>query len=284
MLLQQLPGVEMRPSLTTPDGTVMQLPTAGPLHPLWLELGCYLGKRFRSDWCTSADSIVREEFARYPTAEAFYRESEVYLYHLIGYWLEGQKRPAHAWLLQSTGNVRCSVLDYGCGIGCDGIWLLDAGYDVSFADIEGPSLAFLRWRLAQRFYYGSPVYALPLAPGAQEHTFVFCMDVLEHLPPAEHPKLLAHLATLGRFVLVNLIDDKAANGTVHHPVDVEGLTAFLRVHWSLVYQDHYLSRTGNRTRFVCYGAEVPAALARQLVPEGARMLAEHEEEWGHAKD
>ena len=278
MLIQQLSGVEMRPSMTTPDGTVIQLPIEGPLHPLWLELACYLGKRFRSDWCTSADHIVQEEFARYPSAEAFYRESEVYLYHLLGYWLEGCKRPAHAWLLQSTGNVRCSVLDYGCGIGCDGLWLLDAGYDVSFVDMEGPSLAFLRWRLAQRFYYGSPIYTLPLTQSIPQHTFVWCMDVLEHLPSAEHQDFLAHLASLGRFVLVNLIQDKAADGTVHYPVDVEGLTAFLREQWSLVYEDHYLSRTGNRTRFVCYGKDIPAALVRRLVPAEGTMLAGHEEE------
>ena len=278
MLIQQLPGVDFRPSITTPDGTVIQLPTEGPLHPVWLELMCYLGKRFRSDWCTSSDSIVQEEFARYPSADAFYRESEVYLYHLLGYWLEGCKRPAHAWLLQSTGNVRCSVLDYGCGVGCDGLWLLDAGYDVSFADIPSPSLEFLRWRLRQRWYYGSPVYEVPLTPDVPQHTFVWAMDVLEHLPPAEHEAFLMHLASLGRFVLVNLIDDKAADGTVHHPVDVEGLTAFLRERGSLVFQDHYLSRTGNRTRFVCYGPEVPAALIRQLTPQGTGMLAEHEEE------
>lgn len=280
MLLGQLAGVEMRPSLTTPDGTVMQLPTEGPIHPVWLELMCYLGKRFRPDWCTSDDRIVLDEFARYPSAEAFYRESDVYLYHLLGYWLEGYKRPAHAWLLQSTGNVRCSVLDYGCGIGCDGLWFLDAGYDVSFADMEGPSLAFLRWRLAQRFYYGSPVYTLPLMQPIPHHTIIWCMDVLEHLPSAEHRDFLAHLATLGRFVLMNLIDDKAADGTVHHPVDVEGLTAFLREQGSLVYQDHYVSRTGNRTRFVCYGQDVPAALVRPLVPEEGTRLAGHEEEVG----
>ena len=278
MLLRQLSGVDVRLSVTVPDGTVMQLPTEGPLHPLWLELACYLGKRFRSEWCTSEDRIVQEEFAQYPSADAFYRESEVYLYHLIGYWLEGCKRPAHAWLLQSTGNVRCSVLDYGCGIGCDGLWLLDAGYDVSFADVPSRSLDFLRWRLAQRLYYGSPVYELPLVGTIPQHMFIWCMDVLEHLPSAEHRDFLTHLATLGRFVLINFIDDKNADGTVHHPVDVEGLTAFLGQHGSLIYEDHYLSRTGNRTRFLCYGKEVPASLVRQRVPGGTQRLAEHEEE------
>ena len=260
MLLQQLPGVEARLSVTLPDGTVMQLPVEGPLHPLWIELACYLGKDFRSAWCTSEDRIVDEEFRRYASADAFYRDSEVYLYHLIGYWLEGCKRPAHAWVLQSTPNKRASLLDYGCGIGCDGLWFLDAGYDVSFADMPSRSLDFLRWRLRQRLYLGTPVYELPLAGAIPQHTFVFCMDVLEHLPPDEHEAFLAHLGTLGRCVLVNLIDDRAADGTVHYPVDIEGLTRYVQQHWTLVYQDFYARPDGGKTRLVCYGDRVPAAL------------------------
>ena len=260
MMLQQLDGVEVRLSVTLPDGTWMQLPTSGPLHPVWIELACYLGKAFRAEWCTADDRLVAEEFARYPSAEAFYRESDVYLYHLIGYWLEGCKRPAHAWVLQSTPNKRASVLDYGCGIGCDGLWLLDAGYDVSFADVPSRSLDFLRWRLRQRCYLGTPVHELPLGGGIAPHTFIWCMDVLEHVPPAEHEALLAHLASLGLFVLVNLIDDKTADGTVHHPVDVDGLTQYVQQRWTLVYQDYYARPDGSKTRLLCYGADIPAAL------------------------
>ena len=278
MLIQQLPGVDVRPSITTPDGTVFQLPPDGYLHPVWLELACYLGKRFRSDWCGSSDSVVQAEFAKYPSADAFYRESEVYLYHLLGYWLEGCKRPAHAWLLQSTGNVRCSVLDYGCGVGCDGLWLLDAGYDVSFADVPSPSLEFLRWRLRQRWHFGAPIYTLPLTQAVPSHTFVWCMDVVEHLPPDDHLPFLEHLASLGQFVLVNLIADAHADGTVHHPVDIEGLTAAIRERWSLVYQDYYVERTGNRTRFVCYGPAVPVALLKTLALEGTGMVAGNPED------
>lgn len=268
MLLEQLPDANVRLSITTPDGTIIQLPTEGAMHPLWLELGCYLGQRFRPEWCTSVDSLVHEEFAKYPSAQAFYQESEVYLYHLIGYWLEGWKRPAHAWLLQSAGGMRCSVLDYGCGIGCDGLWFLDAGFDVAFADMPSRSLDFLRWRLKQRWYFGVPVYEVPFQKPIPPQTFVWCMDVLEHLPPEDHAAFLTYLASLGRFVLVNLVDDKSADGTVHHVVDVEGLTAHIRAHWSLIYQDHYVSRTGNRTRFLCYGPDIPEALVRQVVPDG----------------
>lgn len=277
MLLEQLPGAAMRLSITTPDGSVMQWPNSGRIHPLWLELACYLGTRFRSDWCGSADALVHAEFARYPSAEAFYRESEIYLYHLIGYWLEGYKRPAHAWLLQSTGGMPgCTVLDYGCGIGCDGLWMLDAGYQVTFADMAGRSLDFLRWRLAQRWYAHVPVYTVPLQEALPAYHFVWCMDVLEHLPPDEHREFLVHLATLGRFVLVNLIVDPDADGTVHHPLDVEGLTDYLSTRWSVVWQDYYRDAVGHRTRLLCYGAEVPAALLALPMLEGTRRVAAQE--------
>ena len=42
------------------------------------------------------------------------------------------------------------MLDYGCGIGSDGLALIEAGYEVTFADFDNPSTRYLRWRLEQR--------------------------------------------------------------------------------------------------------------------------------------
>jgi GT2 family glycosyltransferase/2-polyprenyl-3-methyl-5-hydroxy-6-metoxy-1,4-benzoquinol methylase len=42
------------------------------------------------------------------------------------------------------------VLDYRCGIGTNGILLLEQGYRVAFADVDNPCLEYLRWRLARR--------------------------------------------------------------------------------------------------------------------------------------
>ena len=279
MLLQQLPGVAAQRCVTLPDGNLMILSPDAPTHPLWLELACYLGAEFRAESCMSDDHLVHEDFARYPDAATFYRDSSAYLYHLIGYWLEGAKRVAHGWLLQSTHNARCSILDYGCGIGCDGLWFLDAGYDVAFADVPSRSLDFLRWRLAQRLYLDVPVYEIPDLPDGAAYTFVWCTDVLEHLPPAAHLGLIEHLAALGRFVILNLIEDPDADGTVHHPVDVEGLTAAIRARWSLLSQD-VIAPSGSRTRFVCYGAAVPALLLQRLSLEGSQMVAGNRDQRG----
>lgn len=260
MLLRQLPGVDVRLSVSLPDGTVIQMPPDGCLHPLWVELACYLGKNFRGDWCGSEDSLVQEEFQRYSSADAFYRDSDIYLYHLIGYWLEGYKRPAHAWVLQATGNIRASILDYGCGIGCDGIAFLDAGFDVDFADLPSRSIEFLRWRLRNRMHMVAKIYLLEPGIVLPQHDICWCMDVLEHLPPHEHEGFLDHLATLGSSVVLNLIDDKSADGSVHHPVDIDHLTAYVHQHWDMAYQDYYVRADGGKTRFLWYGDIVPDAL------------------------
>ena len=273
MLLCQLPGVDIHLTVTLPDGTMLQMPAETSLNPLCIELACYLGKNFRGDWCGSEDAWVSAEFQRYASVEEFYAQSNIYLYHLIGYWLEGFKRPTHAWIYQSTaGNIRASILDYGCGIGCDGIAFLNAGFTVAFADLPSRSLEFLRWRLQQRMHLGIHIY--PLAPGIEipRHDIVWCLDVLEHLPAHEHEAFLDHLATLGESVILNLIDDKTADGTVHHPVDIDHLTAHIHQRWDCVYQDYYVRADGGKTRFVWYGDMVPAALAQRpiMLKKGTR--------------
>ena len=71
------------------------------------------------------------------------------------------------------------VLDYGCGIGSDGLALLEAGYEVEFADFDNPSTAYLRWRLARR-ELSAPIYDLDVeVPGGFDAAYAF--DVIEHV-------------------------------------------------------------------------------------------------------
>jgi 2-polyprenyl-3-methyl-5-hydroxy-6-metoxy-1,4-benzoquinol methylase len=71
------------------------------------------------------------------------------------------------------------VLEYGCGIGSDGLMLLAAGYRVEFADFDNPSTAYLRWRLEQRGLE-APVHSLDgEVPTGFDAAFAF--DVIEHV-------------------------------------------------------------------------------------------------------
>lgn len=70
---------------------------------------------------------------------------------------------------------RSKVLDYGCGIGSDGLELMRAGYSLQFADHPGPPLAYLKWRLANRGLT-LPVYELGLDELPGDIDAAFCLD------------------------------------------------------------------------------------------------------------
>jgi 2-polyprenyl-3-methyl-5-hydroxy-6-metoxy-1,4-benzoquinol methylase len=171
------------------------------------------------------DADIEEDRQQYPDDQTFYRETDVYLYNGAQYYLEGWKRPYYGTLFKNTramGNG-IHILDYGCGIGCDGLLFLDANYRVSFADVESKGLDFLRWRLWAR-REDADVYVLNESPEIPMHNIVWCMDVAEHLLPDEQERLLLEiLPGLGEVVFVNLIDDPQAHGCVHYPIDTKGL-------------------------------------------------------------
>ena len=216
-------------------------------HPAWDELRAYLGDRYREEWENGSDQKVLDEFGLYPDAATFYRETEVYLYHSAAYAIEGYKRPHLSRLLMMLGNYNATILDYGCGPGWDGLTMIYAGLMVSFADLPGKSLEFLRWRLNRRSF-NSPVYAIGV-DAIPRHDIIWCMDALEHIPSAEQRSFLDHLADLGQAVFVNLVRDPDADGTLHHPVDVDGLTAYLRGKHSVGWADYYQGRH----RLLVYG-------------------------------
>lgn len=222
----------------------------------WLEVMHYCidtNKQWRPEWANGADAKVAEEFARYDTAADFYRETEVYIYQNLGYALEGIKRPYISRLLGMTPNMGATILDYGCGIGQDGLMFEMLGYPVSFADVHSRTLDYLRWRLARR---GTLKYTNVYCVGdcvIPPHDIVWCMDVLEHLPSDEHEALLVKLGSLGNLVFVNLVDDRTADGGLHHPVDVKALTAFVSERWKMAHSDHYAKEDGGGVRLLVYG-------------------------------
>src|SRR5207248_483828 len=63
--------------------------------------------------------------------------------------MSGTKLPYHGDLERIVPSGS-RLLDYGCGIGSDGLRLLDRGYRVEFADFDNPSARYLRWRLDRR--------------------------------------------------------------------------------------------------------------------------------------
>ncbi len=113
------------------------------------ELRAYLGDRFDRERLVHYERQLDDEFAHCGDEEEFYRSSEGYLYNLTAFAMTGTKVPYLQELVRHVP-AGAKVLDYGCGIGSDGLLLLQLGYRVEFADFDNPSVEYLRWRLARR--------------------------------------------------------------------------------------------------------------------------------------
>ena len=161
----------------------------------YAELQEYLGNDFQ-EYLDSSWELARDWDRRNPQTpaevEAFYRETPYYLYNLI-IWQESGNRPpyityAEPFLLIYGCHTVC---DFGCGIGTDGLLLLEKGYKVIFCEFDNPASRFLRWRLQQRNLEARFVEPHEIASITGVDT-LWAMDVLDHLSnpqAALHPLL-----------------------------------------------------------------------------------------------
>ncbi len=185
------------------------------------ELREYLGSDFRLERLWHYEQQLEAEFEAVRDAGAFYRTSSAYLYDLTAFAMSGTKTP---YLQALTRQVRppARILDYGCGIGSDGLLLLEAGYQVTFADFQNPSVAYLRWRLATRGLT-APIHDLDLGvPGGFDAALAF--DVIEHV---EDPfAFLLELEQRARLVEVNFLEEAGAH-PLHRDLPVKELLSYV---------------------------------------------------------
>jgi len=185
------------------------------------ELAEYLGDAFNPKLLTGSDALVMNEFRRYHSAEEFYKRNTIYLYHLTVFGQSAWKQPFYQFVREVS--QPCEVLDYGCGVGMDGLALAEYGYAPVFADYDSKCTEYLRWRLKRRGM-DTPVYdvekdAIPRFP------LVVSFDVVEHVE--DQWTFLQRLAALGKTVVVNLTDRLPLHG-LHYPVDVADLESRVR--------------------------------------------------------
>jgi 2-polyprenyl-3-methyl-5-hydroxy-6-metoxy-1,4-benzoquinol methylase len=109
---------------------------------------------------------------------------------------------------------RATVLDAGCGSGKGALALKHAGFDVTMCDVtpaglhaEARSLRFVEACLWQDL---SHVASGVGHPGRQTFDWVYCTDVLEHVPTALTMLVVARLlgvARYGVFLSISMIPD-----------------------------------------------------------------------------
>jgi GT2 family glycosyltransferase/2-polyprenyl-3-methyl-5-hydroxy-6-metoxy-1,4-benzoquinol methylase len=207
------------------------------------ELRDYLGDDFDLESFRGHVAAVEHEEGSAPDEETFYRTSRMYLYDLTVFAMSGTKEPYLADLT-SVVPAGASLLDWGCGIGSDGLLLAERGYDVSFADFDNPSTTYLRWRLRRRGLEAR-VFDIeqPEIPGGFDAAYSF--DVIEHV---DDPfAFLSELERRARLVAVNLLEPAQDDTHLHKPLPIPALLEHARGKGLVRYRKYH-----GRSHFVIY--------------------------------
>jgi SAM-dependent methyltransferase len=187
------------------------------------ELREYLGAAYDHARLVRWQEQLEEEAAGVDEA-TLYRTSEAYLYNLTAFAMTGTKAP-YLDVVRALVPPGGSILDFGCGIGSDGLVLLEEGYRVAFADFDNPSVAYLRWRLERR---GLAADVLDLDAGALPGGFdlAFAFDVLEHASSWED--VLARMEACAALVCVNALETSPQETVLHRELPVRSVVAHAR--------------------------------------------------------
>ena len=199
------------------------------------ELKEYLGDDYDHARLQRYEEAVDEELAQVGDEPTLYRTSQMYLYNLTAFAMSRTKEP---YLADLTDVVPpgSRVLDYGCGIGSDGLLLLEAGYDVGFADFANPSTEYLRWRLEKRGF-DAPIYDLDSAAPDPGWDAAYSFDVIEHV---EDPfAFLEDLERLSNLVVVNFLEPLPDEPDVHHDLPIRALLNHAAAHRLRRYRLYY---------------------------------------------
>jgi SAM-dependent methyltransferase len=182
------------------------------------ELRAYLGDQYDRGRLEHYQEVLDEEVAEIGDEAQLYRTSHAYLYNLTAFAMTGTKLP-YLDALTRLVPPGSRILDYGCGIGSDGLMLLDAGYEVEFADFDNPSTAYLRWRLERRSAH-APVHDLDReVPGGFDAAYAF--DVIEHVPDAFG--FLRELEERAALVEVNFLEFDPNEQELHYELPIRDL-------------------------------------------------------------
>jgi SAM-dependent methyltransferase len=206
------------------------------------ELREYLGVRYDYRRLQRYEEQLEREYAACDEEGRFYRTSVGYLYDLTAFAMTRTKLPYLRELTRLTPPPS-RILDYGCGIGSDGLVLLEAGYRVEFADFDNPSTRYLRWRLRRRGFE-APIHDLDQhVPAGFDAAYAF--DVIEHAP--DPFALLGEMELRARLVLVNLLAPAPDDSELHHELPIRDLLLHAADRGLVSYRIHH-----GRSHLVAY--------------------------------
>jgi 2-polyprenyl-3-methyl-5-hydroxy-6-metoxy-1,4-benzoquinol methylase len=183
------------------------------------ELRAFLGDAYDHGRLVRWEEQLEEEARSHRDEQRVYRESEAYLYNLTAFAMSGTKLPYLREILKAVPPP-ARLIDVGCGIGSDGLMLIEAGYEVTFADFDNPSTRYLRHRLESRGVRAN-VVDLDLGPLPKGFALAYAFDVLEHVP--DPLAVLGAMEHVAKLVCVNLLDTSEGDSVLHHPLPVDAI-------------------------------------------------------------
>jgi SAM-dependent methyltransferase len=243
------------------------------------ELEAYLGPEYDRSALENYQHLLDEEVGTFGDEERLYRNSRAYLYNLTVFAMSGTKLP-YLEVLMSHLDPGARVLDYGCGIGSDGLLLLEAGFDVAFADFANPSVDYLRWRLERRGFEAQIFDLDDEVPTGFDAAFAY--DVIEHVP--RPLVLIGEMERRAEIVQFNLLEFDAHEQELHYrlPInrilvhaarhDLKSYEVFYGTSHLLLYRPQLVSRLAY-SRNLAKAASVRAQAAGRSVIGSARTAA-----------
>jgi SAM-dependent methyltransferase len=217
------------------------------------ELKSYLGPRYDHAKLQRSQRAVEEELASVRSEGELYRSSEAYLYDLTVFAMSKTKEPYLATIAKHVP-IGARVLDYGCGIGSDGLRLLDAGYRVAFADFDNPSVEYLRWRLKRRGLTAE-IFDLDRRAIPSDFDLAYAFDVIEHVD--EPFDFLSTMERLAGCVLVNFLEPDPDETSLHRTLPVHRLVRHAATRRLVHYGVYH-----GRSHLVLYESASAGAIAR----------------------
>ena len=215
------------------------------MSPEEAELRAYLGDRFDRSRLERWQAQLEEEAEAIGDEASLYRTSEAYLYNLTAFAMTQTKLPYHA-AIRRTVPRGARLLDVGCGIGSDGLALLEEGYDVAFADFDNPSTRYLRWRLERRGR-AARIVDVDAEPLPRGFDLAYAFDVLEHVD--DPVALLAAMEAAARIVCVNLLETGPDDTALHRELPIAELVRHARSRGLERYERHH----DGRVHLLIYG-------------------------------
>ena len=113
---------------------------------------------------------------------SFYCKTEFYIFDLTQWHLLSNVRHQTKRIVKFCRQADLHrLIDYGCGIGEEGIALAEAGFDVTLADVPGKTFDFAKWRIKQHRLKVRFIEVENDTPLQEIYDGIICLEVLEHL-------------------------------------------------------------------------------------------------------